>query len=126
MLVTSMPVNEEPVVGMPQPKRPEAHCKKEVPLHEERLAPKYCDALAKEPDISKGNEVDVPLGLKVVEPIAKVVLFKLMVVAASKVRVLDNSSKSKELEVTLLPAKLRVLPDQARSVPAVILVEGVS
>lgn len=75
-------------------------------------------------DISNGREVEVPVVEKVVLPMLRVPLVRSMVVSASTVRASANSSKSNELEVTCLPVKLRVLPDQVRSVPAVITVLG--
>ncbi len=54
---------------------------------------------------SNGNEVEVPVVLKVVLPIARVPLVREMVVLASTLRASANSSKSNELEVTPLPEK---------------------
>ena len=54
---------------------------------------------------SKGNEVEVPVVLKVVSPMARVPLVREMVVSTSTLRAFSNSSKSRELEVTnLVPA----------------------
>ena len=75
---------------------------------------------------SKGTDVDVPVVSKTVLPIERLAVVKAILVTASTVKVLVNSSKSNEFEVTLRPVKLRVLVDQVKSVPAVILLDGVS
>ena len=53
---------------------------------------------------SKGRDVEVPVLLKTVEPMDKEAVLRDMVVATSTVMAFTNSSKSRELEVTSLPA----------------------
>ena len=92
-------------VSAPQLKIPFVHVSLPVvALHVWRPEPNNCEDEAYDV-FSKGNDVDVPVVVNVVLPIAKVPLVKEMVVLASTTKVLDNSSKFNELDVTPRPEK---------------------